>query len=93
MNRRLTCKRLPRETSDDGSEPPPSRIGEVRTSRPRRRIRAVASGFRGGAERDGDDRLPEGRPAIWMAVTAIEMGTTPIWMAETALGKGALPSR
>ena len=49
--------------------------------------------FGGGAERDGDDRLPEGALAIWMAETPFEMATTPIWMAETALGKGALPFR
>jgi hypothetical protein len=49
--------------------------------------------FGGGAERDGDDRLPEGRLAFWMAEAAIEMVMTPFRMAETALGKGALPFR
>lgn len=49
--------------------------------------------FGGGAERDGDDRLPEGGLPIWMATTPFEMAMTPIQMAETAIGKGALPSR
>lgn len=43
--------------------------------------------FGGGAERDGDGPLPEGRPAIWTVVTAIEMGMTPIRMAMAAIWK------